>query len=176
MMLKFEFHPKKALAAVGLLALHSGESTNIILNLVYLSDCLHLDCWGRTITGDMFFAHPKGASPVRIYSSLKAIYGGTCRNHLPGSDALLGINSASHRIETKASPDLADLSQSEVECMETIISILGDKGRVEIRARAQDTAWRATAENANIPFESIIGTFKKGETLLNHLNGHYLTD
>ena len=80
---QFEFHPEKSLAVASYLANRSGETMYTILKMVYLADRLHLEKYGRPITGDRFIAMAEGACPSKIYDSMKVLRGEKNHNYLP---------------------------------------------------------------------------------------------
>jgi uncharacterized phage-associated protein len=172
-MAEFEFSPEKALATTGFLAQQSGETMYTILKMVYVADRMHLERYGRPITGDSFFALPEGACPTKIYDSMKALRGDGCVNYLPGSKELLRVDANTHDVEITAMPDMGELSASDVECLEETISILKKRGRWHIRDMAHDVVWKNTARNSAMSFMEIAKSLDGGEVLSQHLANRF---
>jgi len=73
MAVQFKFSLKKAQAAVAYLAHRKIADLDVykVCKLIFLADKLHLVRYGRTITGDAFFAFVHGPAPTNIYDLLK---------------------------------------------------------------------------------------------------------
>jgi len=168
-MVNFEFSPEKALATIAVLAQQSRETVDTVSEMVYIADRMHLERYGRPITGDSFFALPEGARPVKIYESLKALRGDSPKNHLPGSEDILRVETKSQNVEITGVPDMSELSASDVECLEETISILKTLGRAHIRDMAKDAVWKTTDTNGAMSFFEIAKSLKGGEALSRYL-------
>jgi len=116
----FEFEPEKALVATAYLANRSGETMYTILKMVYVADCIHLERYGRPITGDRFIAMKEGACPSKIYDSMKVLRGDANHNYLPESEHYLEVDPTTYDVVVKDMPSLDALSASEIECLDNI--------------------------------------------------------
>lgn len=170
---QFEFSPEKALAVTSYLADRSGETMYTILKMVYLSDRLHLERYGRPITGDRFVAMREGACPSRIYDSMKVLRGEENTNYLPNSEKYLDVDEETNDVSVKDMPSIEVLSASDIECLDEVISIFKRHGRWAIRDMAHDMAWKKTARNATMDFVTIAETLEDGDILAEHLRTRF---
>ncbi len=168
-MAEFEFRPQKALAVTAYLAEQSGQSMYTILKMVYVADRMHLESYGRPITGDNFIAMKQGACPSRIYDSMKALRGEPKTNFLPDSEKYLVVDSTTHEVDVLARPAMDALSATDLECLESTIALLKSRGWQHIRDLAHDNAWKGTSLNATMDALEIAKNTKNGEALVSHL-------
>ena len=166
---QFEFQPEKSLAATAYLANRSGETMYTVLKMVYVADKLHLERYGRPITGDGFAAMEEGACPSRIYDSMKVFRGDKNTNHLPEGEKYIAVDPTTFDVIVKDMPSLDSLSGSDIECLDEVISILKRRGRWVIRDMAHDAAWEKTGRNSMIDFMDIAAATEEGDVLVRHL-------
>lgn len=166
---QFEFQPEKSLAVTSYLAQRTGETMYTILKMVYVADRLHLERYGRPITGDRFIAMPQGACPSRIYDSMKVLRGDKNTNYLPNSEKYLDVDAETNDVSVKDMPSLDVLSASDMECLDEVISILKRRGRWVIRDMAHDVAWEKTSRNGPMDILTIASSLRDGEALVKHL-------
>lgn len=170
MPVQFEFQPEKSLAVAAYLADRSGETMYTLLKMIYVADRLHLEKYGRPITGDYFVAMKEGACPSRIYDSMKVLRGETNKNHLPNSEKYLEVDPVTHDVSVKDMPPVDEiLSASDVECLDEVISILKRLGRWHVHKLAHDAAWEKTARNAPMDILDIAKATTTGDILVKHL-------
>ncbi len=171
---QFDFEPEKALSATAYLAQRTGETMYTILKMVYIADRIHLERYGRPITGDKFIAMPEGACPSKIYDSMKVLRGEINNNYLPNSEQYLEVDPTTYDVIVKDMPSIDYLSASEIECLDETISILKRCGRWNIRDLAHDDAWRHTERNAEMDFVDIAKSIKNdGEILAKHIETRF---
>ena len=170
---QFEFQPEKSLAVTSYLAARSGETMYTILKMVYVADRLHLERYGRPITGDRFAAMKEGACPSRIYDSMKVLRGEKNTNYLPESEKYLEVDATTFDVSLKDMPSLDVLSASDIECLDEVISILKRRGRWAIRDMAHDAAWKQTVRNAPMDFTTIVKSLEDGDVLANHIETRF---
>lgn len=170
---QFEFHPEKSLAVASYLANRSGETMYTILKMVYLADRLHLEKYGRPITGDRFIAMAEGACPSKIYDSMKVLRGEKNHNYLPDSERYLDVDATTYDVGVKDMPSLDVLSATDIECLDEVISILKRRGRWAIRDLAHDEAWKKTARNSPMELLDIARATQDGALLIRHLETRF---
>ncbi len=171
---QFDFEPEKALGATAYLAQRSGETMYTILKMVYVADRIHLERYGRPITGDSFNALQEGACPSKIYDSMKVLRGEKNHNYLPNSEKYLEVDPTTYDVVVKDMPPIDYLSASEIECLDETISILHRLGRWHIRDLAHDAAWKHTKRNAEMDFVTIAKSIKNdGGILATHLETRF---
>jgi uncharacterized phage-associated protein len=174
MVTDFEFDPEKSLVATTYLAHRSGETMYTILKMVYVADRLHLERYGRPITGDRFIAMKEGACPSKIYDSMKVLRGENNHNHLPDSEHYLEVDATTCDVAVKDMPSLDALSASEIECLDETVSILARCGRWHIRDLAHDAAWKETGRNGTMDLLAIAKSIENGgEILARHLETRF---
>lgn len=170
----FEFEPEKAMVATAYLANRSGETMYTILKMVYVADRLHLERYGRPITGDRFVAMAEGACPSRIYDSMKVLRGEKNHNYLPESEHYLEVDATTYDVVVKDMPSLDALSASEIECLDETISVLKRCGRWHVHGLAHDAAWKETGRNATMDFLAIAKSIEEGgDILAQHLETRF---
>ena len=166
----FEFEPEKSLAVCAYLADRSGETMYTILKMVYAVDRLHLERYGRPVTGDRFIAMEEGACPSKIYDSMKYLRGEKNKqNWMPSSETFLSVDPETHDVEIIDMPSMDVLSETDIECIDAVISALKRNGRWHIRNLAHDGAWKATDKNKEMDLMKIAESLKDGQILVKHL-------
>lgn len=168
---QFEFNADKSLAATAYLA--NGDSDMYtILKMVYVADQMHLERYGRPITGDKFAALKAGACPSRIYDSIKSLRGDAKnkKNYLPESDKYLAVDGQMHAVIVKQMPPMGALSATDKECLDEVLSILKQpKGRWAIIGMAHDAAWEKTTPKKMMNIFDIAEATKNGDVIVKHL-------
>ena len=139
-----------------------------ILKMVYLADRLHLERYGRPITGDKFIAMKEGACPSKIYDSMKVLRGEENHNYLPESEHYLEVDATTNDVMVKDMPSLDALSASEIECLDETVSVLKRCGRWHVRDLAHDAAWMETGRNAPMDLLAIAKSVGEDGNILAH--------
>lgn len=120
------FNHKKAIQALNYFSKKSsGGKINKMkaIKLIWLSDRLHLRQYGRTITGDVYFALPFGPIPSTTRDILEG-------NSLLSEDELSYSNEYLSRTDkydfgTLKDPDMSVFSQTDIDIIEKIIEKFG---------------------------------------------------
>ncbi|MBI4191272.1 MAG: SocA family protein [Betaproteobacteria bacterium] len=162
------FDAEKSLAATAYLAKQSGETMYTLLKMIYLVDRLHLERYGRPVSGDKFIAMKEGATPSRIYDSMKFLRGDKrTRNWLPDANKFLAVNSKTHDVSVIKMPALDVLSATDIECLDAILEILRQEKRWYVHELAHDAAWKKTTRNSTMDFMTIAESL--GAAVAQHL-------
>ena len=162
------FDAEKSLAATAYLAKQSGETIYTILKMIYLVDRAHLKRYGRPVTGDKFIAMKEGATPSRIYDSMKFLRGERKkRNWLPNAEKFLKVDPKTHDVSVVKMPGLDVLSASDMECLDEVLAILQQRKRWHIHELAHDAAWKATTRNSKMDIMTIAKSL--GSAVAEHL-------
>lgn len=117
--IKFEYDVDKVREALVYLASHSaGLDKYKACKLLFLADKYHLVRYGRTITGDTYYAMPHGPAPTKILDLLTLIIDHSAR--IPEFADVLTVNrSFQHpRLEADALPEWDNLSKSDREALD----------------------------------------------------------
>jgi hypothetical protein len=106
----------KTLAATGYLLSLGGGSCSILklVKMLYYADRMALECWHRTITGDMFCSLPEGPIVSTAYDLMK----GNGEKHLQKKWFAFIHPRQGNTIALKQMPDTGFLSQAERETLE----------------------------------------------------------
>lgn len=122
---EFAFDRDAVLAALGYLQQKlPGLTRHQALKLLYLADLLHLERYGRPITGDVYVAMDYGPVPSKTYDLIKQESGSGPQ--LP-----------------KIQADLEELSRSDIQVLDEVIQ---QYGKHDFSTRTQithDGAWQA---------------------------------
>ena len=126
-----------------------------VFKILYFSDREHLNTYGRTITGDTYIAMTDGPVPSNLYDIFKSVRGdGYYKDN--GKFSQYFLIEDWDLIKTKVKPDLTELSQTDLTCIDSNLKIYGDMSWDEIREKSHDYAWRNTIQNRPIDFADII--------------------
>jgi uncharacterized phage-associated protein len=165
------FDRDKALEAILFIAEQlKTPSMHSISRMLYLSDKLHLQEYGRMICGDRYIAMEYGPVPSAIYGMMKVADN---RESIDVDwDELIqeAFDVCKGRyIAPKRAPDLDLLSRSEIECIKQTTARYGTKSFGELTDITHDEAWDSTAENQPIPVELIIQTLPNAAEVSEYL-------
>ncbi|MEP6889480.1 MAG: Panacea domain-containing protein [Nitrospirota bacterium] len=164
------FDPEKALNAILWIARRIPCPTfHSISKLLYFADRLHLERYGRLITGDSYVAMKHGPVPSGAYDIMKAVRGdGTCAREEEAREAF-AVDGHYDVVPRRAANDSL-FSESDRECLEEAIQQYGSLSFQELTDRSHDAAWHSADENDSIELEQIIATLPDGASLLEHLH------
>jgi len=112
-----------------------------VMKLLYLADREHLCRYGRFIVGDTYAAMAQGPVPSTIYEIMK--YLRNERSPLTGAEDAHQFLSYSpeHELEALRDPELGELSESDLECLDHVIGLYKARGRRAVRELSHDQAW-----------------------------------
>lgn len=155
---KFTFDRDAVLAALRYLQLKlPGLTRHQAFKLLYLADLLHLERYGRPITGDVYVAMDYGPVPSKTYDLIKKKSG--AGPQLPPIQA-----------------DLEELSRSDIRVLNEVIRQYGKHGFSERTQMTHDLAWQAARNRApghrapKMPWSEIIkANFDMADELLRFL-------
>lgn len=161
----FNFDETKAVETILYLANRISDSCKYnICKMLYLSDKMCLDKYGRFIFGESYTAMQEGATPSKAYDLLKKIAKESCDDLKVDGNAVIPLRDA----------NLDYLSESDIECLDQIIDIY-DKALQKMMHDAHDIAWenawnnRGEKRSVDIPVGSIARTLTDSETLIEYL-------
>lgn len=138
-----------------------------ISELLYLADKLSLENYGRLITGDTYFTVERGPLPSNTYALLEE----TARQT---TDLDFRIR-ADRVVIALREPRLDELSDSDIESLDTTLNLYGHMPSSQRREHTHDNAWRTVWEHradnnhTRIPIEAIAILLKDGSRLIEHL-------
>ena len=142
--LEFAFDREAAMAALAYLQQKlPGLTRHQAFKLLYLADLLHLERYGRPITGDTYVAMEYGPVPSQLYDLVK--------RHLSAGPSL-----------PKIEADLEELSRSDLRILDEVVDRYGRYTFAERTELTHDEAWRQARDQhpghkaPPIPWETII--------------------
>ena len=163
----FQFDRTKAIEAILYLARKVSNSDIYgICKLLYLADKTSLEKYGRFIFGESYCAMKEGSTPSNAYDLLKQA------TQVPMSELRVEGN----QVIALREANLDYLSESDVECLDQIISIYGRVPNWSRARDAHDDAWkiawgkRGTKQSVGIPVESIAELLADSDDLIDYLS------
>ncbi|ULR31198.1 SocA family protein [Dickeya fangzhongdai] len=173
-MLKTRFDSEKALEAILYIASKAPiPDIYHVGKILYFSDRLHLERYGRLISGDSYHAMKDGPVASNTYDIIKIARGdgryipnGCDVNAIREAFSVGGMNVTPLRV-----PDEDVFSDSDVACIDEIIDKYGNMSFAEIRRISHDRAWESADQNGEMPLEAIAAECKNSELLLSYLCG-----
>jgi uncharacterized phage-associated protein len=163
----FQFNRAKAVETVLYLAQRvSDHDVYGLCKLLYLVDKTSLERYGRFLFGESYSAMKQGATPSNTYDLLKQAR----------VKPINGVRVEGDTIIPERDSDLDYLSESDIECLDDIISRFGEASYIDRRMQAHDEAYHAAWSkrgkkgSVRIPVESIAGLFDGADDLIDYLS------
>jgi uncharacterized phage-associated protein len=163
----FQFDRRKAIEAILYLARKVSDSDIYgICKLLYLVDKTSLEKYGRFIFGESYFAMKEGATPSNAYDLLKEAAQAPINELQVEGNQVIALREA----------HLDYLSESDIECLDQIISVYGKVPNWSRAIDAHDDAWkkawdnRGTKLSIRIPIESIAEQLADSDDLIKYLS------
>lgn len=125
-----------------------------IFKLIYFADRQHLADWGRPITGDTYIAMDAGPVPSRLYDMMKIVRGDSYISDTEGLGQYFQVENWMY-VRPLQDADLNKLSANEQEALSDAIAKYASLSYDEIREKSHDVAWRSTARDFAINWDSI---------------------
>lgn len=166
------FDRDKALEAILFIAKNLPNPTyHSISKMLYLSDKLHLQEYGRLICGDRYIAMEYGPVPSAIYRMMKVAAEEETID-VDWDEIIREALTVRHgrEIVAKRDGDLDMLAESEIECIRQTIAEYGNKTFGELTDITHDKAWNATDDNQTIALEAIVATLPNAAEVAGYLH------
>lgn len=116
-----------------------------LFKTLYFAQKEHIVKYGRPIVSDTFHAHRHGPVPSFTYAAIKAKETNSCTKDF--ELFLEGITIDKQRVFTKVLPDMDELSQSDVECLDNSFKFTINKDSYMLSAQSHDDAWIAASKH-----------------------------
>ncbi len=166
--------------AQGLDAAKNPADLHNLGHLLYLAERMHLEEYGKPISGERFHALKYGPTPTHTYDALKVLAGREPFND-PPQDFLQAIGEVfAHvdgpRFKPLRAADLRRLSPSAVSCLEEVLARGAEWGFDALTKQSHDSAYlaiRARRPNAAMPVEEIAKTLRDGDALVDYLRSPF---
>ena len=129
-----------------------------LCKILYFADQRHLSLYGRSITGDTYIAMQFGPVPSCVDDILKALRGDSFFSSSREIEPLRKCLNFENRYMIKAlqSPDMDDLSVSDIECLKYAIDLCKDKSFAELTQFSHGLAWSNTRRDREISIKDIL--------------------
>lgn len=129
-----------------------------LCKILYFADQKHLSIYGRSITGDNYIAMQYGPVPSCVDDILKALRGDSFFSANIEIEELKKsiIFDNKFILRSFASPDMEELSETDVECLSYAIDICKDKNFGELTDLSHGLAWSNTQQGGVISVKDIL--------------------
>lgn len=162
--------------AEGLAARAEAPDLHRLGHLLYLADKMHLERYGRVISGDRFHALRYGPTPSNTYGALKILAHRDPGLEPPATFLSMMAKAFEHvgayRYRHLRTADLDELSLSARECLSAVLSTSRGWDFSDLTEATHDeayaTVWQRSANGA-MPIEVIAEHLEGGQTLVEHL-------
>ncbi len=161
-MITFDFRPEKFANSVAyLVSLRPGLTKKQLCKLLYLADKEHLLKYGRTITGDRYYALEQGPIPTKGLDAMNLK--GDKRN----IEALLKFGRLSGWVFCLSQqPDLKPLSRSDIEVLNQISDQFGGSPAWQLeKITHEEAAYKKAQPNGPMSFELFFEGHAESELL-----------
>lgn len=146
-----------------------------VSKMLYLSDKLHLQEYGRLICGDKYIAMEYGPVPSAIYDMMKVANKRATTSIDVDWDEIIqdSIDVVNGRnVVSKRDCNMDLLSESEIECLQKIIDEYGQKTFGQLTDITHDSAWNSSYQNDTISIDAIVATLPNADEVSNYLHAH----
>lgn len=170
-MISTKFDVEKAKAATLFILNNLGGKCGFrhTFKILYFADQMHLAKYGRPIVEDKYIAMENGPVPTKLYDAVKAIRGDRDKVEL-FSSFYDGFNVLDKGVlEAIESPDMDELSQSDVTCLRQSIEENGYLGFNKISDKSHDSAWKTAGLNKEMSLVEIAVAGGAGEAEVDYV-------
>lgn len=175
-MLRTRFDSEKALEALLYVASKAPiPDTYHVGKILYFADRLHLDKYGRLITGDSYSAMKDGPVASNTYDIIKIARGdgrfvpNGCNAEAIRQALFVADLRGGHRVRALREPDDDAFSDSDIACIDEALSLYGNLSFRQIREISHDCVWESANENGDIPLEVMAANCSDPEKLIDYL-------
>ncbi|MCA6222573.1 Panacea domain-containing protein [Photorhabdus antumapuensis] len=143
--------------------------------ILYFADRLHLEHYGRLITGDNYLAMKDGPVAENAYDIIKIARGdgrfipNGCDIDIIRSALSVDGSTGNHQVHALRNFNEDVFSDSDIDCINEAIEKYGNLSFKEIRDISHDSVWMAADQNGEIPLEVIAASCKDGDKLVAYL-------
>ena len=157
-MIRFDFDREKGIASAlyvckRLIGAKHSPNLHKIFKIFYFADQKHIASYGRPIVGDSYVAMKYGPVPTNLYSIFQSVRGDADCFSSEAYRAFFKVKG--HNVSPLADPDLDELSESEIECLDSSIEENKTKDFDELTELSHDLAYENAGQNCDISFRDI---------------------
>ncbi|MEI6825251.1 MAG: Panacea domain-containing protein [Desulfuromonadales bacterium] len=140
-----------------------------VFKIIYFADQKHLVRYGRPVlTGDDYIAMNHGPVPSRVYDIIKTIRGESLNCSCRDYSSFLKVNG--HFLVPVAEPDLDELSESDVACLDESLRENKSLSFIELRDKSHDGAYNKAGKDDKISLKEIAKVAGADHTMLKYLS------
>jgi uncharacterized phage-associated protein len=138
-----------------------------VSKMLYFADRMHLEHYGRMISGDSYIKMEYGPVPSLTYDLMKVAGGKQVHEPLKRHQELVqrSFECQGTSLRIKRDADLSYLSESEIECLDAAIAQHGHKSFGQLVDDSHDGAWNSVDENRPIPLANIVRDLPNAEAV-----------
>lgn len=155
MTVRFQFNERKGIEALAYIASKMPNASAFYASKVlFYAEKMHLSRYARPIVADTFIAMPNGPVPSTLYDFIQGNLG---QAGDPEAVNAAIDRSAYPRIKARREPDLAVLSESDVEALDEAIAYCRSKGFQHLSTLThQEASWREADTNGPMDYELFV--------------------
>ncbi len=159
--IQFDVSKEKTIEVILYIAARVKNPTlHTIFKIMYFADKLHINKYGRFITGDTYIAMEYGPVPSGAYDITK---------NPPSEDIEI---SGYHVVPLRQAKE-NEVSESDLQCLNESIFEHGNKSFGQLTDESHDEAWKIAPENGVMTIESIIMMLDDSDDLLSFLQNQH---
>ena len=125
-----------------------------IFKILYFVDREFLAQYGMPITGDSYIAMDAGPVPSKIYDIFKIVRGDSYTADKENLSQYFSIEEWMY-VKPEQQADMRKISPAEKRVIDEVIAKYGALSYDEIKEKSHDVAWRTTARDFPIAYESM---------------------
>lgn len=173
-----DFDQEQARAAILYTASKVAQpSFHKLSKLFYFADRLHLERFGLLMFGDEYWALRYGPVPMQVYRLMTDVRNNiqlqTDMGFAVEEIYLAGRSKPVPVIRPLEAPDLDELSDAILECLDESIALYADKSFDELTELSHDSAWQSVESDEVMHIELIAKTLPNAAQVLEHLSDPY---
>lgn len=154
----FRYHKAINSLLYALKQLGGSSDMHKLCKILYFADQKHLSQYGRSITGDIYIAMQFGPVPSNVDDILKALRGDS---FFSSDQEITGLRQSlifENRFILSAlkSPDMDELSATDVKCLDYAIDFCKDKTFQQLTEFSHGLAWNNTRRDRAISVKDIL--------------------
>jgi hypothetical protein len=161
----FDFDPVAGIETVIYIAARVSEPfLHKVLTILYFADRLHLEQFGRLISGDHYIAMKNGPIASATFDLLGAARNGyTTHGFTVQNELVIPLRQA----------NVLELSRSDVDCLDQAIAQYGQLGQAQLIKASQDLTWNAADSDNAIHLEQLVLGMEIKDALLDYVRNQH---
>lgn len=141
-----------------------------IFKLLYFADREHLVKYGVQISGDRYIAMDKGPVPSVAFDGLKSLRKASAKYDINSPYAQFFKVPSWFIVEAVIDPDMEELSESEIECLDNSVSEHGAKSFPELTRDSHDAAYKSTHKDGHMRIRKIASAGSATDEMIKYID------